>query len=899
MNQQELLELIEQAAADGRTKLDLSRQKLTKLPPEIGQLTSLTSLDLNGNELTAVPPEIGRLTNLTSLDMHDNPFIKVIPPEIWQLTSLSLLDLRGNQLSAVSPEIGQMIYLTWLGLSANQLTFLPPEIGQLTSLILLDLRVNQLTDVPSEIGRLSNLTKLQLSRNQITAVPPEIGQLTSLTSLDLGHNRLTAVPPEIGELTNLSVLDLRSNQLTAMPSEIGQLISLTALHLGSNQLTALPPKIVHLFHFTELILSSNNLTAVPPEIGQLTGLTVLDLSRNQLKAVPPEIGQLTSLTSLELHSNHLRHLPNTLQQLVNLKWLFLSGNIGLGISQEVLRQANNPALILKTYFGARRPLHEAKMLLVGQGGVGKTALARRLQHDLPPDENHGKTEGVDIHKWQIEPSQIPVTNPITLNLWDFGGQGVYQATHQFFFTSRSLYLVVVNARTGEQESRLHHWMKLISGLSNNAPVIIVVNKQDEHALQLDERELKHKYLNLLKIVPTSCVTGAGIPELREAIADALKHLPHIYDQFPTDWLKLKADLEKMQANYITYERYAEYCREVGIEDRADQRSWVKVLHELGVVLNYQDENYRQLEGTHVLKPEWVTDGVYRILSDPDQHIANNAGILAPTMLDNILDPEQYPHHQQVFIVGMMQKFELSFRLPNGQNQHLIPDLLPKEQPQEAEFFGKTQLLRFEIHYTDFLPDSILSRFMVGMMAVLDRRSSWRNGAVLKFDDNEALVQADHDARKLFITVAGAEATRRSLLNTIRMQLHAIHSTFPNLPLTEHIPILGASGKTIAYHALCNLEKRGIEIHYDPVNDVELDVKALLAGIETPALRRERHLQERLMQAYDLDELQQICFDLAVEYENLPGQTKSAKTRELAQFMGRRGRMDELESKMRR
>ncbi|MCP4419548.1 MAG: GTP-binding protein, partial [Chloroflexi bacterium] len=270
---------------------------------------------------------------------------------------------------------------------------------------------------------------------------------------------------------------------------------------------------------------------------------------------------------------------------------------------------------------------------------------------------------------------------------------------------------------------------------------------------------------------------------------ALSHLPHIYDRFPVDWLGLKAQLEKMDGNYITYERYAEYCRDAGIDGRADQRSWVKVLHQLGVVLNYQDENYRQLEGTHVLKPEWVTDGVYRILSDPEQRIANNAGILTPSMLDYILDPDEYPRHQQTFIVGMMQKFELSFRLPNGQNQHLIPDLLPKEQPQpqEVQLFEKVELLQFQIHYTEFMPESILSRFMVGMMAALDRRASWRSGAVLNFGGNSALVRADLEARKLFISVAGVEATRRSLLNSIRMQLHAIHATFPNLPLTEQIP----------------------------------------------------------------------------------------------------------------
>jgi internalin A len=885
MNQQELLALIEilELATDGElTELDLKAEGLTELPQEIGRLTNLTSLNLRGNKLTHLPPEIGKLTNLTSLD------------------------LRGNKLTHLPSEIGKLTNLTSLDLSFNNLSTLPTEIKDLTSLALLDLRVNQITSLPSEIGHLANLAELELFNNLLTTLPSEIGRLINLRAISLSTNRLTSLPPEMGRLSNLSSLSLSYNRLANLVPEIKHLTNLTELILNYNQLTVVPPEIGQLANLTTLAMGSNPLEIVPPEIGQLTNLNELYLGSNKITAIPLEIGQLNNLTGLDISGNFLKSLPSTIQQLTNLKMLSLDNNPGLGISREVLRQTDNPTLILKTYFGSRRPLKEAKMLLVGQGGVGKTALAHRLLHNLPPDKGQGKTEGIDIHKWQITPSSSSDTvphssppNPITLNLWDFGGQGVYQTTHQFFFTSRSLYLVVVNARTGEQESRLSHWLKLVGSLSNNAPLIIVVNKQDEHALQLDERELKHKYPNLLHIIPTSCVTGVGIPELREAVLDALNLLPHIYDQFPIDWLKLKADLEQMQANYITYERYIEYCQDVGIEDSADQRSWVKVLHELGVVLNYQDENYRQLEGTHVLKPEWVTDGVYRILSDPDQRIANNAGILTPSMLDHILDPEQYPHHQQAFIVGMMQKFELSFRLPNGNNQHLIPDLLPKEQPQAVEQFQQANLLHFQIHYTDFLPDSILSRFMVGMMAVLDRRNSWRNGAVLKFDDNEALVRADHDARKLFITVAGANPTRRSLLNTIRMQLHAIHSTFPNLPLTEHIPIPNASGKTIAYHALCNLEKRGIDTHYDPVNDVELDVNALLAGIETPALRRERQLQERLMQAYDLSELQQLCFELNIDYENLPGQTKSAKTRELVQFMGRRNRLDELETKIRR
>jgi Leucine-rich repeat (LRR) protein len=55
MTQQELLEKIRQAVADGVTELDLSNNQLTELPKEIWQLTGLTTLTLSNNRLTELP----------------------------------------------------------------------------------------------------------------------------------------------------------------------------------------------------------------------------------------------------------------------------------------------------------------------------------------------------------------------------------------------------------------------------------------------------------------------------------------------------------------------------------------------------------------------------------------------------------------------------------------------------------------------------------------------------------------------------------------------------------------------------------------------------------------------------------------------------------------------------
>ncbi|NEQ54719.1 MAG: hypothetical protein F6K11_32095, partial [Leptolyngbya sp. SIO3F4] len=132
MTQDELLKLIDQAAEESWTELDLAGADLTELPPEIGKLTQLETLILAkeveggsfgkylGNSLTKLPVEIGLLKNLKSLQATGN----------WKY---KFRDLHfpnaqpGNQLTQLPPEIGQLTSLTQLYLSSNQLTQLPPE----------------------------------------------------------------------------------------------------------------------------------------------------------------------------------------------------------------------------------------------------------------------------------------------------------------------------------------------------------------------------------------------------------------------------------------------------------------------------------------------------------------------------------------------------------------------------------------------------------------------------------------------------------------------------------------------------------------------------------------------------------------------------------------------------
>jgi len=92
------------------------------LPPEVGNLTSLTNLHLDGNELTTLPPEIGRLSNLTYLHLHDNKLTR-LPPEIGKLANLAMLELSGNPITdADLKHLISLNNLTYLCIRSTKVT---------------------------------------------------------------------------------------------------------------------------------------------------------------------------------------------------------------------------------------------------------------------------------------------------------------------------------------------------------------------------------------------------------------------------------------------------------------------------------------------------------------------------------------------------------------------------------------------------------------------------------------------------------------------------------------------------------------------------------------------------------------------------------------------------------
>ena len=355
----------------GLTKLNLSNNQLTTIPPQLFTLFNLTYLNLENNELSGeIPEELSNLTNLAELYLNDNTSLTgALPQSLTELTKLGKFLFQDTGLCAPL----NAVFQTWLQsiaetngsncgspgtyersllvalynatdgdnwtnktnwLSDNDISSwhgVSISNGWVTSL---DLRGNNLTGtIPEELGNLSNLTYLRLADNALSGpIPVELSNLTELTFLTIKGNKLSGeIPEELGNLSNLTHLRLYNNDLSGrIPIELGNLLNLTDLDLSYNELGGtIPVELGSLSNLIELELQNNKLSgAIPVELSNLSNLEFLYLDYNALSGtIPVELGNLTKLKYLYIRDNALSGgIPMELGNLTNLERLNLSGN---------------------------------------------------------------------------------------------------------------------------------------------------------------------------------------------------------------------------------------------------------------------------------------------------------------------------------------------------------------------------------------------------------------------------------------------------------------------------------------------------------------------------------------------------------------------------------------------
>ncbi|MDQ1352461.1 MAG: internalin, partial [Acidobacteriota bacterium] len=330
----------------------------------------------------------------------------------------------------------------------------------------------------------------------------------------------------------------------------------------------------------------------------------------------------------------------------------------------------------------------------------------------------------------------------------------------------------------------------------------------------------------------SCKSGTGIDPLKKALTNELARVELIRTTWPMSWFNVKNRLEKMEEDFIDYETYRDICAKEKI-DREAMETLVAFLNDLGVILHFKEY---LLEETQVLRPQWLTGAVYKIVTSKQLSAAK--GLLNRSQLKEILTAEnkgdhKYPESQYKYIIGMMKKFELCYTLENDRDI-LAPDLLEVGEPEIP--FDSADALKFLVSY-NFLPPSVMPRLIVRLHRDIKDQLRWRSGAVLENRGFDALAVVKSDDREQTITIAVTGAQRREYLAVILNTLREINAGFDKIEVSEKVPLPDNPGIGVDYLYLLRLERRG-QLEFLPEKaDRDYNVKELLDGIKAEKARQ--------------------------------------------------------------
>nr|MDJ0704823.1 COR domain-containing protein [Leptolyngbyaceae cyanobacterium MO_188.B28] len=362
------------------------------------------------------------------------------------------------------------------------------------------------------------------------------------------------------------------------------------------------------------------------------------------------------------------------------------------------------------------------------------------------------------------------------NIWDFGGQEIYHATHQFFLTKRSLYILVADSR--KEDTDFFYWLNVVDLLSETSPILIVKNEKQDRKREINERQLRGEFTNLKETLATNLATNRGLTAIKDAIQHYISSLPHVGTELPKTWVKVRKALEADLHNHITLEKYLNLCEENGFTRLEDKLQLSGYLHDLGVCLHFQDDDL--LRKTVILKPTWGTDAVYKVLDN--RQVIQNLGKFDRDDLASIWQEDKYATMQPE-LLRLMMNFKLCYEIPGSSNTYIAPQLLSPNQPDYT--WDEADNLRLRYAY-EFMPKGILTRFIVEMHPWIEKQTCvWKTGVVLSKEGSRAEVQELYHRKEIRIRVSGNR--RRDLLTTVRHELDQIHATYERLKWNTLVP----------------------------------------------------------------------------------------------------------------
>jgi len=581
---------------------------------------------------------------------------------------------------------------------------------------LTDLRSLECSGTPvSDLSPLRDLTVLEslnCSGTRVSDMSP-LDALTTLQSLNCADTKVSELRP-IQALTALQSLNCAYTGVSDL-QQLQGLTDLRVLDCSGTQVGDLEP-LQNLTALDAVACSATPVSDLRP-LQSVIALQSLDCSDTQVSDLTP----LMALPSLQrLRANHCRlsDLPRNLVRSDTLVSLVLHETTIPGIPAEVLSPSLYSSCLdeLRSHLtdleAGSEEVTEAKLVVLGNGRVGKTQLCRRLR-GLPYDETVLSTHGITVtaERWSGS------TNDEALNIWDFGGQDIYHGAHTLFMETSAVFLIAWHPdfeTAGEQDADgmiyrnypLPYWLEYVRTLGRkDCPVVVVQVRCERPELEVRRLPADDEFLKFPSLKPCwySAKTNRGRGALDDALRDAIQFLRE-RDGIATVGAGRMRVLRQLEAwrnedqarptadrqhRTLSQEEFRSVCERVG--GVSSSESLLGYLHNLGVVF-YQPSLFQD---RIILDQSWALEAVYGVFDRRKAYplILSQGGRFTPSLLA-MTAWRDYSEAEQRLFLSLMESCGIAFTFRKAdaklglETEYLAPDLLPAKEAIAAQLAGR-------------------------------------------------------------------------------------------------------------------------------------------------------------------------------------------------------------------
>lgn len=674
---------IEEAKRTRTTSLDLGGLALPIIPDSVAQLANLEELTLGNNEISVIPDSLTQLGNLRVLDFRHNE-ISAIPDSLARLSNLQEVDFSNNQISTIPVSLSRLANLQGLAFNNNQISTFPDALAEIASLWYIRLRGNRFTSIPDCVARFTELRRLDFESNAIGDIPSWLGQLTKLETLFLYKNRITFVPESLAQLSKLKDLGLSGNAIPTIPDWIAKLTNLQYFGMHHNRIMTIPEALTEAVSLRQLSLADNQISQLPDSLGHLENLETLRLANNLIAVIPESIAQLIKMRELDLSHNQITAIPDSFYRIAHIKTLKLTGN---PLPDEVLAALKQgiPSFFRYLDSTAKHKVYPrtVKLVLLGEPKSGKTTLLEALKGNLNPcDESRQETLGVNVVT--IEKPHPTDHQPMYLSAWDFAGQHIEHATHQFFLTENAIYLILWNARQGAASGKhdLWYWLELLKMRVREPKFVLVATHTEHTPPDLNLSDIETSYVGCQGNFPVELCSLKGVSALEAKILELAGSSPSMRAPWPPEWRDVRDQVRKVrkQQPYMTPKTFNTLMKKKGVSGEEAQKDLAGQLHHLGEILYFQERD--ELSRLVILNPEWVTELIALVVRS--QQVRQHNGILRTADLDQLWSQANLKPGVRDHLIHLMDWFDLTYSTGHKTDQGIVVEALPYSKPEDLK-----------------------------------------------------------------------------------------------------------------------------------------------------------------------------------------------------------------------